>query len=106
MCKDEMLHSTRIVRRVATIVCVFLVAVGRANAADPEFSPAAIPVARGANGEDREVEVNTWTFGANGDLHVSGGEAGDGKDGKYEQDGGRVIISVADDHFVANGSTI
>jgi hypothetical protein len=45
-----------------------------------------------ADGDD----VYTWVFGENGQLRVSGGEAGDGMDGEYEQEGKHVFIWVAD----------
>jgi len=99
---DEIFHSIRIIRRVAAIVLWgFLVTNGHANAADPQINPAEVPVSGGANGEPREVEENTWIFGENGALHVSGGEAGDGTDGEYKQEGEKVSIKVGDDRFIA-----
>jgi hypothetical protein len=40
-------------------------------------------------------EEYTWVFQADGKARVSGGEAGDGVDATYEQDGTDVFISVA-----------
>ena len=45
---------------------------------------------------ESEGQVYTWVFSEGGRARVSGGEAGDGLDARYEQDGGEVFISVAD----------
>jgi beta-glucosidase len=85
-----------------TLLFCLLLAIGvHANAAAPETNPAAIPV-RAGGGDDSQAERNTWTFGANGEVHVSGGEAGDGIDGKYAQDGGKIFLSIGDDRFIAH----
>jgi alpha-L-fucosidase len=44
--------------------------------------------------EDGDEEY-TWVFKEDGKLTVSGGEAGDGTDGQYEQEGREVFIEVA-----------
>jgi len=44
--------------------------------------------------EDDDAEYK-WVFKEDGKLTVSGGEAGDGTDGEYEQEGREVFITVA-----------
>jgi len=41
-------------------------------------------------------QTYTWVFSEKGKVRVSGGEAGDGLDARYEQEGEEVIIAVAD----------
>jgi len=44
--------------------------------------------------KDEEAEYK-WVFKEDGKLTVSGGEAGDGTDGEYEQEGREIFITVA-----------
>ena len=43
---------------------------------------------------ERRDRKYTWVFGENGEARVSGEEAGDGRDAKYEQNGTDVFITI------------
>jgi len=46
-------------------------------------------------------EMYMWVFSEDGKVRLSGGEAGEGIDAKYEQDGTEVFISLGQDELVA-----
>jgi len=45
-------------------------------------------------GKTFNIDEYTWVFKNNNIVFVSGGQAGDGVEGKYEQDGGKISIKV------------
>jgi hypothetical protein len=59
---------------------------------EEEEDKESIPLA----GKTFTTEGITWEFKEDGKLHISGGRAGDGMEGTYEQEGSEVIVSVGE----------
>jgi polyhydroxybutyrate depolymerase len=83
------------------VLCLILVLLGLYGCGSYESYTSASSIVGKTLTIDLDGEVYTWAFGEDGKARLSGGDAGDGVDAEYKQDGMDVIISLGQDEIAA-----